>query len=196
MIAKNAACVAPPLIDREHFNLPFGEADIMNGVARQRLALTGVNSAMRLIAACLIAGNALVSGCAPEVREQNVTRMIESLGGTVNSDDGGQIIAIDLSGSAVTDSQLQFLRDLPRLRELKLGVTGITDEGLKSVGAVRSLEVLSLWGTPVSNAGLTSLYELKGLKRVTCDFTQVTTSGLRRLQAELPDCRVEWDRWD
>ncbi len=164
--------------------------------ARQRLILAGATSATRLVAACVMAGHVLVSGCATEVREPDAERMIESLGGVVGYDDAGRIVSVDLSGTAVNDSQLQVLRNLTRLRELKLGVTGITDAGLKSLGAVRSLEVLSLWGTPVSNAGLASLYELKGLKRVTCDFTQVTTSGLRRLQAELPDCRVEWDRWD
>lgn len=164
--------------------------------ASQRLIPAGGTSATRLIAACVVAGHVLVSGCATEVRGPDVEWMIESLGGVVEFDNAGQIVSIDLSGTAVNDSQMQALRDLTRLRELKLGATGITDAGLKSVGAVRSLEVLSLWGAPVSNAGLTSLYELKGLKQITCDFTQVTSSGLRRLQAELPNCKVEWDQWD
>lgn len=174
-----AACAARQPNGRDQFQLQSGEARIMRSFAGKRLVLTGANSATRLIAACVVVGHVLVSGCATEVQDPHAGRMIESLGGVVHYDAAGQIVSIDLSGSAVNDSQLQFLLDLPRLRELKLGVTGITDEGLKSVGAVRSLEFLSLWGTPVSNAGLTSLYELKGLKRVTCDFTQVTSSGLR-----------------
>jgi hypothetical protein len=151
---------------------------------------------MRQIVCCLVAGLLSLSSCAQNSTEQNVTQLVESLGGRLQRDPDGQIRSIDLSGTSVTDAQLPSLRGLPVLRSLNLGATEISDAGLITIAGIRSLEELSLWGTPVTNAGLAQLRDLKNLNRVTCDFTEVTASGLRRLQRELPNCRVEWDQWD
>ncbi|MGZ0174092.1 MAG: hypothetical protein ACKVHE_31670 [Planctomycetales bacterium] len=80
---------------------------------------------------------------------------------------------LDLSGSAVspkrrtiTDTGLEFLRDLRNIEKLNLDRTEVTDEGLRHLTSFTCLRTL-------------------GLKE-----THVTRAGVDRLKQVLPDCEI------
>jgi len=106
------------------------------------------------------------------------------------------ITDLDLSGTAVSDVGLLYLKPLPRLENLRLGVyregAKITDEGLKTVGEMTRLKFLDLSGTKITNDGLLHLKELKRLTRLCLEDTKVTEAGLENLEplTALEDLRL------
>ena len=64
------------------------------------------------------------------------------------------------------DKALEYVSNLPQLRELHLTSKGITDGGLTHLEHMSQLEMLSL-----------------------CE-TQVTEQGVRTIQKALPNCRI------
>lgn len=68
------------------------------------------------------------------------------------------------------DADLKQLSKMPNLRHLALASNGdITDAGLVHLASLKSLQVLDLFGT------------------------EVTQKGVEKLQAELPDCEIQWE---
>ena len=55
---------------------------------------------------------------------------LEELGATIERDDQGEIVGVDVSGTQITDAGLEQLEDLTQLQELSLSDTQITDAGV------------------------------------------------------------------
>jgi Leucine-rich repeat (LRR) protein len=139
---------------------------------------------------------------------------IARAGGVVTKDAEGEVIAVDLQASWVSDGELALLAKLPKLRQLDLSMTRITDAGLRALRAAAELEEVNLYyaelitdeglgaargwprlkrlnlrGTKASDNALEYLAAAPELEWLDVGFSQVTDSGLYRLAA-LPKLRT------
>lgn len=139
---------------------------------------------------------------------------IARAGGVVTTDAQGDVIAVDLQASWVSDGELALLAKLPKLRQLDLSMTRITDAGLRALRAASELEEVNLYyaelitdeglgaargwprlkrlnlrGTKASDNALEYLAATPELEWLDVGFSQVTDSGLYRLAA-LPKLRT------
>jgi hypothetical protein len=120
--------------------------------------------------------------------EQVVAR-IERLKGEVTRDaklPDHPVIAVDLHRTHATDSDLELLGILTKVRTLNLYGTPISDAGLAHLSGMTSLETLHLSSTGITGAGLQYLGQLSGLRDLNLYRTQVGDEGLRYL-ANLPN---------
>ena len=133
---------------------------------------------------------------------------ISSLGGKVERNAQGAIVAVDLRGTWVSDVELIDIASLPKLERLDLSHTRITDEGmlhLKSATGIRELKLyyaeqitdqgmsaikqwkmltrLDLRGTRISNGTLEIVGSLPHLEALDIANTQVTDNGMDLLIA-------------
>ena len=124
------------------------------------------------------------------------------------------IVAIDVQGCELTDSDLVWLLDrlpsisylelrwtlvgnagvsklaaLPNLKTLRVAHTKIDDLGLRDIGKIKSLRTLDLCGTGVTDDGLRSLSGLTELRTLYVDSTKITDDGINELKKSLPHIR-------
>lgn len=100
-------------------------------------------------------------------------------------------IGLDLSGSGISNRGLEEFRTAEaRLHLLDLSFTRIGDEGLARLTSLTELRHLSLIESRVTDAGLNSLAKLGALRELYLAGTSVTVDGVRRLQDQLPKCRI------
>ncbi len=97
--------------------------------------------------------------------------------------DVGPLVAVELSGTRVTDDDLKHLRGLSGPGRLWLGGTRITDAGLEHLAGLSRLYTLDLERTKITDAGLRHLRGLKSLENLSLRGTQVSDVGLRHLEA-------------
>ena len=71
-----------------------------------------------------------------------------------------------LNDTAVTDSDLILIAQLPNLETLDLGISQVSDTGLSHLRNLKCLEELSLDKSRITDAGLIHLVELKSLRTV------------------------------
>jgi len=77
----------------------------------------------------------------------------------------GQLQALNLYGTQVSDEGMTVVAELKKLKSLELSYTAITDEGLEKLGALSDLSELYLHGTQVTDEGIDALKKrLKGCK--------------------------------
>jgi Leucine-rich repeat (LRR) protein len=107
---------------------------------------------------------------------------IEAAGGTVTRNSAGQISAVDLHASWVTDSDLIDLAAQPALTRLDLSMTRISDRGLLEMKPASNITELNLYyAEMVTDQGLAVLKGWKRLKRLNLRGTKVTDSTLQFL---------------
>ena len=75
----------------------------------------------------------------------NTSDWVAQEGGSITRDASGQVIAVDLTGSWITDADLERLRSFPRLRSLNLTRTKITDVGMEHLATLTSVTDLNLY---------------------------------------------------
>jgi hypothetical protein len=134
------------------------------------------------------------------------TGWIEKLGGKVERDSAGRIIAVNLRGSWINDVEMIELARLPDLERLDLSHTRISDEGmlnLKPAPKIKELKLfysewitdqgmtaikqwkhlrcLDLRGTRISDGTLEVVSRLTGLESLDIAHTEVTDVGLDNL---------------
>ncbi|MDR0869308.1 MAG: hypothetical protein LBN39_00800 [Planctomycetaceae bacterium] len=124
---------------------------------------------------------------------------------------------VDVSQTNLGDMDLMLLAQLPNLKRLNLYTTKITNFGLdflkdfKSAGTLiwlnidkntlddaaipklaplTNLEWLHLGRTGLTDEGLYELAKIKTLKEVSITNTKVSKDGVAKLQAALPNCKV------
>jgi hypothetical protein len=74
---------------------------------------------------------------------------------------------LDLSGSTVSEQQLELVAELVGLRVLRLAKTAISDRGVEQLASLSNLETLDLTGTAISPVVLQRLSQkLKQLQIV------------------------------
>ncbi len=77
---------------------------------------------------------------------------------------GHTLTGIDMRSWTIRDEELEFLKDLPRLKSVSLLKTAITNVGLKNLAELPMLQELELSECPnINDAGLKQLVALKGL---------------------------------
>lgn len=103
---------------------------------------------------------------------------------------GRDLVELDLQHTAVTDSGLAALTNLPGLAKLELQSTGVGDAGLVWLRGLTNLEVISLFDTKVTDAGLRSVTNLPRLRRVYAAQTPVTAAGADLLKKARPGVDV------
>jgi hypothetical protein len=92
--------------------------------------------------------------------------------------------SIELRGSrgygndTVTDTGIEHLTRLSKLRSLKAGALGLTDAACISIGKLIHLEELALDGNEITGAGLKSLTSLKHLRRLVLNFNNISEDDL------------------
>jgi serine/threonine protein kinase/Leucine-rich repeat (LRR) protein len=104
------------------------------------------------------------------------------------------ITSLDLRNTQVTDEALALFKDSRQLTDLILMETAVGDAGLAHFQECRDLTQLFLDGTRVTDAGLERFANCKKLAHVTLTKTQVTEAGVNKLAADVPRCRIVWDR--
>jgi internalin A len=159
------------------------------------------NSLMRRLLAVLFLSASVLSAADP-------SGWIASLGGKVERDAKGNIVAVNLRGSWVSDVELIDIARLPKLERLDLSHTRITDEGmlnLKSATGIREMNLyyaelvtdqgmsairnwtmlrrLNVRGTRIANGTLEIVSRLPHLEALDIANTQVTDNGLDLLIA-------------
>lgn len=82
----------------------------------------------------------------------------------VKRDGDGLVVEVDFRGASLTDTDLEGLSKLPRLRSVLLSDTAITDEALKTLGEISTMQNLDLRECAVTDAGLAHLTGLQKLK--------------------------------
>ncbi len=90
--------------------------------------------------------------------------------------------------TARTDwSQIQTLKNL---RSLELSNTALSDSDLIHLHILEKLELLILDEEAITDQGLWHLQEMESLRAVILTSTKVTENGVTRLKESLPDCYV------
>lgn len=104
---------------------------------------------------------------------------ILSLGGKIERDSSGQIVAANLRGSWVNDVEMMDLARLPRLERLDLSHTRITDEGLLLLKTAPRINDLNLYYAElITDQGMVAIKEWKHLKRLNLRGTRVSDGAL------------------
>lgn len=92
-----------------------------------------------------------------------------------------RLVALDLSGAAISDADLACVGEISSLTDLDLSGTGIGDEGVRHLAELTQLRLLHLSGTKVTDGGLKHLSGLARLEVLGLRDTRVTDAGLLHL---------------
>jgi hypothetical protein len=90
----------------------------------------------------------------------------------------------------LTGAFLEYVADLPNLKELVLRGSGITDSALSHLKHAKNLRALMLDRTKVTDAGLAHLQAFKSLRTLDLSQTTVTDWGAASLKASSPQLNV------
>ncbi len=99
---------------------------------------------------------------------------------------------LDLSRQPVTVDGIDFLSDLPELRELNLGQCLRVDDGVvKLLASLKNLESVYLAGTSLTDAGLAKL-EAKPLQRLALGGEGVSEEAVAQYRDARPQTTLTW----
>ena len=102
----------------------------------------------------------------------------------------GNLVWLDLAGTAVTDAGLTNLAGFERLERLSLERTAVGDAGVGALAGLTRLRVLNLFGTAVGDGAVEALAALPALERVHVWSSALTADGVRALRALRPQLAV------
>jgi Leucine-rich repeat (LRR) protein len=114
----------------------------------------------------------------------DVADWITAAGGSFTRDRAGNITAVHLRASWVTDADLPQLAVLPHLAQLDLSHTRITDQGLLQLKNAPAITDLNLYyAEQITDEGLAAVKGWKKLRRLNLRGTKVTDTTLEHLAA-------------
>ena len=115
---------------------------------------------------------------------------IGEYGGRLERDAAGEVVAVNLRGSWIGDSDVRELARLPRLERLDLSFTRITDQGILNLKGARNLvEVNLMFDERVGDEGQAAIKQWTRLKRLNvrgtriADNTVAAAASLPQLEA-------------
>src|SRR5256885_7111768 len=95
------------------------------------------------------------------------TGWIARLGGKIERDSAGRIVAVNLRGSWINDAEMIELARMPDLERLDLSHTRISDEGMLNLKPAPKISDLNLFYSEwITDQGMTAIKEWKLLKRL------------------------------
>jgi len=107
------------------------------------------------------------------------TGWIARLGGKVERDPAGRIVAVNLRGSWINDAEMIELARLPELERLDLSHTRISDEGMLNLKPAPKIKDLKLFYSEwITDQGMTAIKEWKHLKRLDVRGTRISAGTL------------------
>jgi Leucine-rich repeat (LRR) protein len=107
------------------------------------------------------------------------TDWITRLGGRVEQDSAGRIVAVNLRGSWINDVEMMELARLPDLERLDLSHTRITDEGMLNLKPAPKISDLKLFYSEwITDQGMTAIKQWKHLKRLDLRGTRISDGTL------------------
>src|SRR4051794_2060867 len=80
-----------------------------------------------------------------ELRDPDPIAWITEQGGRAERNDAGQIVAVDLTSTWITDADLARIGRIGSLRKLNLAHTRITDVGIEHLKPLKNVTELSLY---------------------------------------------------
>jgi hypothetical protein len=102
------------------------------------------------------------------------------LGGNVQRDAAGAIVAVNLRGSWINDVEMIDLARLPSLEQLDLSHTRITDEGMLHLKpALRIADLNLYYAELITDQGMTAIRDWKRLKRLNLRGTRISDGTLQ-----------------
>ena len=107
------------------------------------------------------------------------TDWIVKLGGKLERNAAGKVVAVNLRGSWVNDAEMLGLAELPDLEKLDLSHTRITDEGmlrLKSAPKIRDLNLF--YAEWITDQGMTAIRDWRHLKRLNVRGARISDGTL------------------
>jgi internalin A len=107
------------------------------------------------------------------------TDWIAKLGGRIERDPLGRIVAVSLRGSWINDADMIELARLPDLERLDLSHTRISDEGMLNLKPAPKIKDLKLFYSEwITDQGLTAIKDWKHLKRLDVRGTRISDGTL------------------
>src|SRR4051794_19583882 len=104
---------------------------------------------------------------------------IRSLGGKMEQDSAGNIVAVNLSATWVNDAEILELAALPKLERLDLSHTRISDEGLLHLRPAKQIRDLNLlYAEQITDLGLTAIKNWMNLRRLNVRGTRISDPTL------------------
>jgi Leucine-rich repeat (LRR) protein len=109
----------------------------------------------------------------------SVADWVAELGGKVQCDPAGNVVAVNLRGTWVDDVEMIDIARLPKLQRLDLSHTRITDEGMLHLKPASQIEDLNLYYAEwVTDQGMTAIKNWKKLKRLNVRGTRIANGTL------------------
>ncbi len=107
------------------------------------------------------------------------TGWIARLGGKIERDPAGRIVAVNLRGSWINDAEMVELARLPDLERLDLSHTRISDEGMLNLKPAPKIKDLKLFYSEwITDQGMTAIKGWKHLTRLDVRGTRVSDGAL------------------
>jgi internalin A len=104
---------------------------------------------------------------------------IARLGGKIERDPTGRIVAVNLRGSWISDSDMIELARLPDLERLDLSHTRISDEGMLNLKPAPKIKDLKLFYSEwITDLGLSAIKDWKHLRRMDVRGTRISDGTL------------------
>ncbi|HWY47510.1 MAG TPA: hypothetical protein VNX70_09010, partial [Bryobacteraceae bacterium] len=101
------------------------------------------------------------------------------LGGKIERDPMGRIVAVNLRGSWINDADMIELARLPDLERLDLSHTRISDEGMLNLKPARKITDLKLFYSEwITDQGMTAIRDWKHLRRLDVRGTRISDGTL------------------
>jgi len=134
---------------------------------------------LRRPAAVLLHGVLLLWVAGAALAASDPTAWISELGGKIKRDQAGNVVAVDLRGSWIYDSQMIELARMPRMELLDLSHTRISDEGMLYLKAAPAITDFNLYYTEqITDLGMNAIRDWKHLKRLNLRGTRVSDGAL------------------
>jgi Leucine-rich repeat (LRR) protein len=109
----------------------------------------------------------------------DVTDWVAGIGGKVQRDAAGNVVAVNLRGTWVDNVEMIDIARLPKLQRLDLSHTRITDEGMLHLKPASQIEDLDLYYAEwVTDQGMTAIKNWKKLKRLDVRGTRISNGTL------------------